>query len=272
MSLTHLLFPVASAVEAQEGLHSVVRVAKALTAKLTLLRVVDPFRDGGPRPLREEATALGAMRFGLGEQQVRLEGNSDIAAGVLQFTKTEKVDAIVLPQRKRSWIEGHSGSAELVQRLSGESSCPIWLTSEDDESDSPLRVRRILCAISGHDHKVLESASRLCDQFRAELFVMHVVPEIHEGLLAYGFDQHVALSAANGVELLANMQRTCGTNGQPIVEVGEKDRCISRAAKSLRVDVVVTGREIRTRKGAMARLMQAIAPRAPRVACQTLMI
>ena len=100
MSLTHLLFPVASAAEGKEGLRSVAQVATALAARLTLLRVVDPFRDGGPRPEREEAASIGMGQFGLTEQQVRVQGHSDMAAGIMKFAATEQVDAIVLPPKK----------------------------------------------------------------------------------------------------------------------------------------------------------------------------
>ena len=105
MSMKHLLFPAASAAEGREGLGRA-----ALAAKLTLLRVVDPFRDGGgPKPVREEAASMGAGRFGLSEPQVRVEAHSDLAAGIMKFAATEAVDAIVLPPRKRSWLEGRSG-------------------------------------------------------------------------------------------------------------------------------------------------------------------
>ena len=133
-------------------------------------------------------------------------------------------------------------------------------------------MRRILCAVSGRDHKVLETAALLTQQFGAELFVLHVVPEIHEGLLAYGFDEHVALSAKNGMELLAGMQRSCGTNGQAVVQIGSRGECISKTARSLRADLVITGRQSSAEEGFFARLRRTIVPVTPKMACQTLMI
>ena len=270
MSMKHLLFPAASAAEGKEGLGRAAQVAKALAAKLTILRVVDPFRDGGPKPVREEAESMGAGRFGLSGLEVRVQANSDLAAGIMRFATTEAVDAIVLPPRKRSWIEGRSGNDDLVRRLAGEGPCPIWLTKPDQEGSTqdPLHVGRILCPVSGRDHKVLEIAALLSDRLGAELFVLHVVPEIQEDLLAYGFDEHVALSADNGMELLAGMQRTCGTNGQPIVEIGNKTKSISKVSRALGADLVVTGR----RESPITRFWQNILPVRPNMAYQTLMI
>ena len=98
--------------------------------------------------------------------------------------------------------------------------------------------------------------------------MLHVVPEIHEGLLAYGFDEHVALSVENGMELLAGMQRTCGTNGQPIVEIGNKTQSISKVSRTLGADLVITGR----RQTPLMKFWEDIVPLKPRMAYQILMI
>ncbi len=270
MFMKNLLFPVASAAEGREGLHSVVQVAKALAGKLTLLRLVDPFREGGPKPVGEEAALIGIGEFGLIEQQIRIQGHSDMAGGIATFAASEGMDAIVLPGRRRSWIGTRSGNDDLVRRLASESPCPIWLTGVDraESYQSTFGVRRILCAISGRDHAVLEKAAHLSEQLGAELFVLHVVPEVHEGLLAYGFDNHVALSAKTGMELIAAMQRQCGTNGQPIVEIGKKTKCIAKVSRTLGADLIVTGR----RERPLLKQHAGIAVVRPAMSFQTLMI
>lgn len=77
----------------------------------------------------------------------------------------------------------------------------------------------------------------------ARLFLLHVVPEVQEGTLAFGFDDHVALSVENGLELLARMQGDAGTEALPVVHVGSLRDSIHQMTRSLNIDLVVTGRE-----------------------------
>jgi hypothetical protein len=63
-----------------------------------------------------------------------------------------------------------------------------------DRSSWRRDIRRVLCAVSGRDLHVLKTAAEVSRDLNAKLFLLRVVPEIHEGTLAFGFDDHVALS------------------------------------------------------------------------------
>lgn len=265
MSLTHLLFPVLSKAEGKDELKGVAGLASKLAARLTLLRVVDPFREGGPRPAGEEAAT-----YGLDRARVYVHSHPDPARSIAEFVRQAKVDGIVFPPQRRKWLPAVLRRKEVLRRLSGETSCPMWLMAEK-EDEPPREIQRILCAVSGRDHKVLETAGALSQRIGAKLFVLHVVPEVHEGSLAYGFDRHIALSAENATQLLAEMQRECGTDGQPIIEIGEKNRCVRKAARALRAELVITGRKRELKRSPFWNFGGAntIAPRVP---CESLVV
>lgn len=269
MIFKHLLFPVLSPSEGKEELKGVAKLASNLAASLTLLRVVDPFREGGPRPTRQEAASLGANSCGLDVGRIHVQSHPDAAASIADFAAREKVDGIVFPRSRRRWVPAFFRRQEMLRRLSGQTDCPLWFMDDEEQRDRP--IRRVLCAVSGRDNKVLETAATISERMGARLFVLHVVPEIHEGLLAYGFDDHIALSAENGMKLLAALQRRCGTEGQPIVEIGDRERCITRAARTLRADLVITGRRKNTkaRRWSFNAAGSALAPRVP---CQSLVV
>lgn len=271
MSFSHLLFPVLSRAEGKDELKGVARLASSLAARLTLLRVVDPFREGGPRPAGEEAASMDTDAHGIDNNRFHIDSHSDPAASIVQFAAKQNIDGIVFPPQRYKWFPEVVRRKEMLRRLSGESKCPIWLMAGAEE-EPPKEIRRILCAVSGRDHKVLETAAALSERVGARLFVLHVVPEIHEGTLSYGFDQHVALSAENGLKLLAGMQRQCGTDGQPIVDIGDKNKCISKAARTLRAELVVTGRRHKLKAAPFWSFGRASSAVAPRVPCESLVV
>lgn len=240
MKLKHILAPVYPSVEAGNSLRRISTIINELQAELTLVRLLDPFREGGPKPFAHNWNGIEPEQVGVERLQYQVHAHPDPIQGLASYALENKMDAIMMPHAPATVFPK---GLTLSKRLLLESPCPVWvLDGRGRSANVGQRVRKILCAVAGDDLEVVKFAAMLCDKLGARLFLLHVVPEISEGLLAYGLDDNVALTTAKGMELLADLQTRAGVNAQPIVEIGKTSAGIRRAAKALNADLVITAR------------------------------
>jgi nucleotide-binding universal stress UspA family protein len=107
-------------------------------------------------------------------------------------------------------------------------------------------VRRILCAVGPGDADVLRTATALGKRWGAQVYALHVLQDVHEGVLASGFIQDVPLSEAKGLDLLERLKMQAGDGEGPveaesIVRTGPLRKTIDKEAKLLKADVLITG-------------------------------
>jgi nucleotide-binding universal stress UspA family protein len=244
MSLKSILFPISSPDCVRSVLPNLACMAHTLQADVTLMRVIDPFREGGPKPALHELKLIQPEEHGLDRCRMHIQAHSDAAASITQYAREQEVDAIVLPSPRTSWEAAFSRTWSLTKKLLAQSPCPVWLINDSQSSySSQGEIRRVLCAVSGRDLFVLKAAAEVSRVWNAQLFLLHVIPEINDGTLAYGFDDHVALSVEKGLELLARLQEEAGTEAAPLVQIGSVKETIRRVAQSLNIDLIVTGRQ-----------------------------
>ena len=188
MSLKNILFPIASPERVKSALPGVVHMANTLRADLTLMRVFDPFCEGGPKPALHELKLMKPEEHGLERVRMHVDAHSDAAASVVQYAREQGIDAIFLPYQRADLRAAFCRTWSLTKKLLARSPCPVWLMGGSQGShSSPADIRRVLCAISGRDLHVLKAAAEVSRTLNAKLFLLHVVPEIHEGTLAFKF-------------------------------------------------------------------------------------
>lgn len=273
MSLKNILFPIASQERVKVMLSGAGHIASMLRADVTLMRVIDPIREGGPKPASHEWNLLKPEEHGLSSCRIHIGAHSDAATSIAQYAREQGVDAIFLPSQRMGLRAAFSHSWSLTKRLLVQSPCPVWLMDDSRfNSSSQTEIRRVLCAVSGNDLNVLKTAAEVSRTLNARLFLLHVVPEVHEGTLACGFDNHIALSVENGCELLARMQEDAGTEATSIVHIGSLRETIGRVAQSLNIDLIVTGRRRPKINSFWAAWPGGLAPALPRAASQMLII
>ena len=240
MTLKHILAPVSSGLEARNSLRRISATINELRAELTLIRILDPFREGGPKPAAQEWEAIQPEQFGVERLHYHVQAHPDPVSGLASYAFETKMDAIMMPHGP---VTVFPKGPVFSKRLLLESPCPVWvLDGRGRPGHAEQRVQKVLCAVTGGDLEVVKFAAALCERLGARLFLLHVVPEVSEGLLAYGLDENVALTTAKGMELLADLQKRAGVNAQPIVEMGSTNAGIRRAAKTLNADLIVTAR------------------------------
>lgn len=108
-------------------------------------------------------------------------------------------------------------------------------------------VRRILCAVGPGDASVLRMAADLSKRWSAELYVLHVVPEIHEGQLNGGFEM-APLSESTGRAFLETLTLEASDQASPvqaktIVRTGQVKQAIEQEAIAVKADLLITGRK-----------------------------
>ncbi|HMF78884.1 MAG TPA: universal stress protein [Bryobacteraceae bacterium] len=221
-------------------------LAQTLKASLTIMRVINPFH-GGPKPIGEELRSLDPDGMGLDEHHLHVDANSDAATSITNYARERGFDAILVPPAPSAWLSGFSNNWCLTRRLMNTSPCPIWLLRQRaEEVSQELPARRVLCAVTGRDLEVVKMAGALSERLNARLFLLHVIPDIHEGTLSYGFDDHISLTTAHAVKMLARLQEEAGTRAEVIVQTGPVSSNIRKTAERLRADLLVTGRATRS--------------------------
>lgn len=135
------------------------------------------------RKLMAESLAPFVGRARLRFEIIVVDGGNDVGEEIVNTARERHVDLIVM-RSKRSRVAALLGS--VAEQVSRTASCPVLVIHEDGESktDYHRRVRfsRILVShdFSSSAELALSYALSLAEKFRAELHVLHVLPEPEE--------------------------------------------------------------------------------------------
>ena len=188
----HILVPLDGSLLAECVLPHVVAVARAFTANVTVLRVVEPAPATGPLravdPLswnivKSEAEAyLSGVAQRLKEidlqvESTLLEGNA--AESVIQYARDKEVDLIILSSHGRSGLSGWNVSS-VVQKILLRSYLPTMIIRAYHHADlelARLRYRRILVPLdcSQRAECVFPVVTSLADFHDPKLLFVHVL-------------------------------------------------------------------------------------------------
>jgi nucleotide-binding universal stress UspA family protein len=143
--------------------------------------------------------------------------------------------------RTRPWRK--SISAEIMRATRR----PVLIRKEIDvDLGGCFGCRRILCVLGldGQDGAVLQHAQDLAVRTSGELILLHVVPPVSEGLLAYGLPNSSSrpLSAGYATRKLAELTRDMDVPVRTSVLTGSAAKCIASAARENVADLVLTAR------------------------------
>ncbi len=195
--LKHVLVPLDGSPLAECVLPHVVALARALDARVTLLRVLEPpsaaGRIGSVDPLGWYITEAESKVYldgwtgrlhktGLRVESVLLEGQA--AGRIVEFVHANDVDLIVLSSHGRSGLSGWNVSS-IVQKIIMRAYAPVMIVRAYQAASvdlTSLSYKRMLVPLdcSQRAECVLPVATALARFFGAQLLVAHVVrrPEI----------------------------------------------------------------------------------------------
>lgn len=125
--------------------------------------------------------------------------------------------------------------------------CPVWTDVHSQEARTPAGIacKKVLCALDLGDRSqaVLEWASWLAREHKADLKIVHAAPEVEAAPLGKYFNREFAPSgAAEARNRIAELQGAAGTSANVDVEQGKVSQVVASAAKECSADLLVIGR------------------------------
>lgn len=183
-----------------------------------------------------------------------LEG--DPPRKIVEYAHAAKVDLVVMPTHGygpfRRFLLG-SVTAKVLHDVD----CPVWTSPHLQEAPqwAPIGVRRVVCAIDlgVQSSQVLLWGSMIANQCGGELSIVHAIPSTTVGAAGLHFDPEWRIDCEKRVrERIAGLQAEVDVPGPTRIEIGEIPAAVTEAARDLRADLLVIGRNHRS--GLLGRL------------------
>lgn len=230
--------------DATEGsVQHAIDVANALAAELVLLHVVDRRWHKLSGRIVWPSNAFSAENLGLDIRRVVLSGA--IPETIARYADFIDANLLLMTSRKRQWWNSFRkrSTTDAVMELSRQ---PVCVTQAADvDADFRFRSRRILCVVGldGKDAPVLQRAQQIANRCGAELILLHVVPEISEGLLHYAAaGGGRPLSTQRAKERVRALAVGLSVPVKTSVMTGEPAKCIGLSAREHAADLVIASR------------------------------
>jgi len=251
-SIKKILFPVDFSPQSVGAARYVEAIAGRFQARIQLLHVV----SNGERILAEEMMPMRQRMLDdfLNKElryfdTERLCVSGDAAEKIVEAADAWNPDLVMMPTHGvglyRRLLLG-SVTAKVLHDLD----CPIWTDVHAESAPilENIHVRRILCAVdlTEQSRAVLDWGAFLCDEYDAELGIIHIVPGVENApAVRYLDEEFVATITAEAKGKLAELQAEAGTDAVTMVEAGEPAKLIGCAAQKFQADLVIIGRHAR---------------------------
>jgi nucleotide-binding universal stress UspA family protein len=218
--------------------------ADALGAELVLLHVITNTLYGHPRGLGWPPSAWGERTPDVDIHRLVIPG--PIPESIVRYADHIEADMLLMTTRtygRRGRFWRRSITAEVMDSTQR----PVCVTRMPDaDSNVPFRCHSILCVVGleDQDAALIQQAQEIATRSDARLVLLHIVPEISEGLLAYGVDRAQArpLSAKLAREKLVELAAGISLPITTSVMVGSPAKCIGLAAREHAADIVIASR------------------------------
>ena len=258
-TIQNILFPVDFSPSCVAMAAYVKRAAAIFGARVTLIHVFDLYSHDGfqlyvrpPSEVTEEQRNLARNKldsflnseFPLLEcPRILLSG--DAATKITQLARTNRFDLIIMPTHAGLFRRALLGST--TAKVLNDADCPV-LTTQHAETISPRQFehREWVCAIGldSDSQRVLRYASHAAESVRANLTLVHVIPESGPDLPAeLDLEQrlHSAKREAASRRIEA-LQSAASSHALVSIAIGPIRDMLTEAARRLRADVLVIGR------------------------------
>jgi nucleotide-binding universal stress UspA family protein len=243
-SVWKVLAPIDLRFDAEAPVQYAAGAASILNAELTLLHVATARWYEHSHRLGWPASAWGKGSSSLDIHRLVLPG--DVSDTIVRYS--DHLDADLLWMTTRTYgRRARFWSSSITAEVMDSTQRPVCLAKTiDADSQLQFRCKRVLCIVGleGQDTAVLQQSQELADRTNAELILLHIVPEISEGLLAYGVGgpECRPLSIKVAREKLAELRKGISAFVTTSVMTGSPAKCIGLAAREHRADLVIAPR------------------------------
>ena len=179
---------------------------------------------------------------GLNVRRVMLEG--DAASEITKYAQEHGADLIMMPTHGygifRSLLLG-----SVTAKVLHDAACPVWTGVHVEETPAaPAAFANIMCAVDLTEKSMpaMQFASRLAQDFKAKLWLVHAVPGAETRPEKY-FDADLqAFLQDEARKALTRIQADAGVVGQLCLGAGEVPHVVREAAFHHNADLLVIGR------------------------------
>ena len=236
-SIRRILFPIDFSIRSRGAAAYVQALAGRFDAELILLHVIEATYNSALEDLDKVRVADFEKFFDRSLKHLQVKKvmeHGEAGQKIIECAKTHNVDLIMIPTQGRGiyrrLILG-STSAKVLH----DADCPVW-TGVHLENAPPLEevvCQRVLCAVDlkPASARVLAWASRLAEEYQAEVTLVHVL----------GSDTPRARAEATAA--LEKLQQAAGYPASVRVESGDISKVVTQLAQSGKADLLVIGRK-----------------------------
>ncbi|MFN0169817.1 MAG: universal stress protein [Bryobacteraceae bacterium] len=243
VSIHKILAPVDFSRRAEGAVRSARRLAAHFDAELIVLHVMEPFHvdyamvepfEGSLRHLADENLAKKRAQLDAflaheleGVKVTRRIVEGDAAGEILQSSRRENTDLVVMPTQGRGRLHGLL-IGSVTSKVLDESERPVLTGThlEQDGGPNDWQFHNIHCAIDlgTRTGSVLGWGKAMAKEFGAKVTVLHV-----------SSDPEAGSRVAKAVE-------AAGLQAETLIMEGEPHKLVSAAAEQLKADLVIIGR------------------------------
>ena len=236
--LKRILFPVDFSSRCRGAAAYVEALAGRFDAELILLHVVEAAYNSALEDMRGARKEDIEKFLGSGLRHLRvnmLVEHGEAARKIVECATVNHADLIMIPTKGmgiyRRLILG-STSAKVLH----DADCPVWtgVHLENAPSLEMVACRRILCAVDLKpvSTRVLAWASRLAEEYQAELTLAHIIPGSES--------QPVRDEARRALE---HLLEAAGCQAALRMEAGDVSKVVAQLTGDLKADLLVIGRK-----------------------------
>jgi nucleotide-binding universal stress UspA family protein len=259
-TIAKILLPIDFSARSTDAADAAAAIAERFGSEIVLLHVLPPGFNL-PLPTSAQMRAVhGFAREEVEEKMKEFRSNEwrhpgvkrvleegDPARKIVEYAGSEHVDLIMMP------THGYGPFRRLLigsvtAKVLHDASCLVWTAVHTPDTASGIlaQPRRIACAIDlgPQSSSILGWASRLSWEFGATLSVIHVIASLDPRLQEYGLSPEWTSYVINQAKAeLARLLETDGVHGDVHIEIGPIVGAVADAAKEVRADLLVIGRD-----------------------------
>jgi nucleotide-binding universal stress UspA family protein len=236
--IRHILFPVDFSIRSRGAAAYVQALAGRFDAELILLHVIEATYNSTLEDMDKVRIEKFEKFFDKSLKHLRVKKlieRGEAGQKIIECAKSNQADLIMIPTQGmgiyRRLILG-STSAKVLH----DADCPVWtgVHLENSPSLDAVVCQRILCAVDlkPSSASVLEWASRMAEEYQAELTLVHVLT---------GSDTQRARTET--LQALEKLQQAAGYPASLRVETGDVSKVVTQLAAERKADLLVIGRK-----------------------------
>jgi nucleotide-binding universal stress UspA family protein len=243
-----ILAPVDLGSDAEARVQRALNVARALQGDLTLLHVINE-RSRRTNPVEWPANALASHRS-CAIRRLVLMGS--LPETVRRYADDLGADLVTVTAGSYRWWNRlwRRSAAAKIAAATDRPMCVATLSAPTPAT--PFRSIVCVVALDGTDDPLIRFSEEVAQRCDATLFLLHVIPEVSEGLLAFGVPgiEDRPLSREVAQRRLRDLTSGLSRPHLTTITTGSAYREIANLVREHRADVVITGR----RDGALSDL------------------